>query len=318
MRFMNLFRSRPVPKPVATRSPVPPHIDPSQERLARMQRAEQLAALRTAIESEAISIKALSAAYQLPRGERNVEQVRQDLEMTGAQRLLMFERYSAGLSKLLPVEQTLRGKMLEECDALDLAYRKRLSSLVLELNAARADEAYKRIDIAFMGRRKWSAKHECAMPLFAVFHVDRPLCALGGHARLDHGHPLRTFPIVQPRILGQFYLEFTTKQEEDCARELSKYLHPPKGVRARRIAARFVGAIPAQVRASVQEARSLFEQIYIVTESPEWEIEFLETYTGHLSYQWLIQPLPIPRCGSLVIGEKDGKFWLIAEFDTSP
>lgn len=313
MSLMNLFRSKPVPKPVAKHSPASPPIDLLQEKL----RAEQLAALRTTIEAEAISIGALPEVYQLPRGARNFEQVQQDLEMTGAERLLMFERYRAALSKLLPVEQTLREKMLEECYSLDAAYRKRLSSLVLELNAARADKLYKRIDIAFMGRRKWSAKHACAMPLFALFHVDQSVCALGGHARMDHGYPLRTFPIVEPCILGQYFAEFTNKMQEDCARELGPRAQPSNGVRARRIAARFVGAIPEQVRASVREARPLFEQIYIVTESPEWEIEFFETGTGPLVYRWLLQPLPIPLCSPLVIGQKDGKFWLIAEFDTA-
>lgn len=328
MSLMDLFRTTPktVAKPASP--PIAPtfeaattnsetavavleaHVGPSPEELARIQRAEELAALRTEIDAEAIGIEALPAAYEAPHSPRSAQQVQHDINTTNTQLKSMQERHKAALGELLPVEEMLRIEMHKEHEKHSAAYSARLRNLNLELIDATLDAAYKRIDMAFMTRRKWSAKHECAMPLFAMFHIDKPLCTMEGHAR--HGRGLQKFVLSEPAILAKLVPETANMLQELCAKDLPEWTS-----RARCISSRFAGAIPAEVRTSIREARPKFEQIYIVTESPEWEMEAFEERTSEGVYTRL-NPKPIPQRDPLVIGEKNGKFWLIAVFDTTP
>lgn len=334
MSLLDLFRSPPAPKPappapvlvperqetgVAVMEPPVP-AQPSPEELERQRQEEvkaeaarKLQLMLDEIQREQVAVEHLPAQYASPGKSRSSAQVQLEIQQNTELRAVLEARFKESVAALLPVEASLRSALENEYNSRSGKAYNRIQALQRELVQAKLDEQYQPIDMSFMKKRKWSQKHQCVLPLFAMFDIDNASCIMEGHStRGGHTGTINQWSLAQPQILLQLCSETTSMLQKRAMQDIPSY-----SSQAYAISAKFAGAIPADVRKQIAAAKPQFEHVYLVTESPEWELEHFKGTENGVRTHLHTPPIPQQR-DPLVIGEKQGKFWLIAAFDTTP
>lgn len=331
MSFLDLFRSTPAapapttapaPAPVSNKSsgsiavaekpsgPTPEELEAQRKEQLRLEAERRIQQLRSSVAAEAMNIEVIPNHFTAAKATRDSGVIQTEIGEANAEKARLASRHQAAVQELLPIEAELSKALTNEHNGLSNKLHTEIYQLGLELIDAKLDEAYQRIDMSFMSKRKWSEKHGCALPLFAMFNIDNPRCILEGHA--INARQVQQWAIAQPEVLSKLCPQ-VAKMLQDMALDGL----PQWWSRAKTISASFVGGIPADIRAKISTAKPQFERIYIVTDSPDWNLESFEAQSQNGVHTRLHTP-PIPQRDPLVIGEKNGKFWLVAAFDTTP
>lgn len=283
-----------------------------QQELEAAAKREQLAtALRVALQPELIPLDGVEALYAKSTECRTPALIEAEIVTLTTAVAQLAVKHKESIAELLPVEAQLSEAMQAEFKRVTTDLNQRTSQRRQELDRAKLDVAYPRIDLGFMRRRKFSEKHACAMPLFAMFSLDNPICRLEVLARnsgrgnqISSGSAPQLFATVCP----------------DSVQTLTERVGQVEAWRSRIVAitARFAGAIPADVRVKIKTAQKQFTRLYLVSESPEWDIMQAEGSSDQgYQHSLLAPPIPVQR-DPLVIGECQGIYWLVAAFETTP
>ncbi|MBY0550288.1 MAG: hypothetical protein K2W95_23625 [Candidatus Obscuribacterales bacterium] len=286
------------------------HLNPSVQEIDS---PKELAALRAAIESEYVAIHSVVDTHLIASDSRGCNEIRSDIDRCREQLRAINARYEALSKPTLPVEKPYCNRLHAELARLQQPLSARLSELEQELRKAQKELArtkagYRRIDMSFMSRRKWSAKYECGLPLFAMFCTSNSHCYLQAHADSEDGHIRQRVSSVpydsiflQPEVRAYLSQLACAPLDNDRERKVT-------------VSAEFAGAIPPCVRAEICSAKHMFDEVRIVTESPDWQIDTLEIDCGDERTEFELKPLPTPESMVLVVGKTDDRFWLIAVF----
>ncbi len=321
MSLLDLFRSEPrTTTAVAERkapslplSPSPEELERQREAAAQLEAEQKLSELRSAIALEAVGLEMVPEQFSARQKSRGPRQIEQEINQHTAHSKELEARHKAALAELLPVEASLKEALDTEYHSLHRQLYQRISQLRVELDDAKLDEAYQRIDMSFMSRRKWSTEHQCALPLFSLFNIDAPDSVMEGHStRSGHEGTIRNSSLAEPRLLLDLCAETAKLLAAKALQGLPSYTS-----QAWALSSRFAGGIPAAIRQKIAEAKPRFEQIYLVAEAPEWKLEFFQA-RSESGVHTRLNPKPIPQRDPLVIGQKQGKFWFIDAFDTTP
>ncbi|MBX9666765.1 MAG: hypothetical protein K2X93_04060 [Candidatus Obscuribacterales bacterium] len=194
-------------------------------------------------------------------------------------------------------KQQARIQQLErDCAAACQTLDAQIALLNIDNNVRPIDAQFPRIDMSFLEQKRTIPGKSFQMPKFAMFSIDNPKCALSARSTYGHETPASTSTpaifakLADLSVLCQYALD-----------QRYRYGYHSLEVKAE---ATFKGAIPATVRAVLVDAKKTFQQVYLVNE-PEWTVDEVA--------------IPfVPPVDPLVIGFRDGIFWLIASFDTTP
>lgn len=294
--------------------PTPEQLEEARKEAARREENERLASLKSAVVAEFVPLDEVLEQFRDGNKRRTSAEVLAEIELFTKHSKDLAARHKASIADLLPVEDALKQTLEDEYRKRSQLVNTRLTQLQTELIEAKLDEKYRRIDmLGVMNRRKWSDKHQCALPLYAMFNVNASVCTLEAHAtrRYDYDTP-QSWMLSNPQQL----VELCPTVAQTLSAENQKDM-PAWTSRARCISARFAGAIPAEIRKEIALARGDFEDIFLVTEAPEWELEQFQVNKVEGVRTRLHTP-PIPQRDPLVIGLKLGKYWHIADFDLTP
>ena len=193
-------------------------------------------------------------------------------------------RHQQGLKDLLPVERQNEGQLVAQFKEAQLA-----------LKATYASTQWPCIEMDFLQRRKWSKPLDCRVPLFAIFNVKSADFVIDVRWNQTQG---------LTKIADGFerYFQDILEMLEVQNRSRRQYHHyRNSSTITTSLKSQFQGLIPPPVRAKIQAAGPVFEDIYIVTESVEWKLNTVVTLD--------------PRVDPLVVGRIKDRFWLIAVFD---
>lgn len=135
--------------------------------------------------------------------------------------------------------------------------------------------------------------HGISAPKFALYDVDKPgVCHLAC-GPTDFGMIMwfTATPQATPEKTSDVW---PTKAKEFYTRQR------PKGDRhAVSLTAKFSGIIPAEAKQQIQKAKTQFDSVLLLQEAVEWDAE--------------LHPVPDP----LIIGVKNGVYYLVGDFDTT-
>jgi hypothetical protein len=187
----------------------------------------------------------------------------------------------------------------------------RLSELNQELAAKDLDLLYDRIELDLLSLCKTSPTDQLGMPLLALFTLEQNTCVLSCEAEKSYQSHDSNFSFkFSPPLFGSFI----EKQVEPLRRFTASATQQQRNFRdyyssARLTAtctAEFAGVISQDVRARIQKAQRLFDQVYIIAEAPDWQPSLVQKHSQ------------VPSGDKVVIGERNGLFWLVCFFGTSP
>lgn len=295
---------------------------------------EKIAALRRTAHEEYIGVAAIPGIFRRSTSPRTADVIEMELQQCDQAIREAKRKHTRASSNCLPLETDLRTRLDEELknvlngsDAHSGGLLARRNALELEAVSSTFDRYFPRIDMSFLSKRKWSADHQCLLPLFSVFGLEDPVFKLEcSIKRRGWGCPVNGANISP--LLWQ-YFNFDPLRDAACTAFYSDSAEYFQGATAT-ISARFTGAIPDPVRQLIHRWRQPFpgeveraaqrmekeriepflhfDAMYIVAEAPSWQISVRPT-----------PPPPLPINGDpLVIGMKNELFWLIACFDTTP
>ncbi len=205
----------------------------------------------------------------------------------------VIAKRDADLKRLNEQIQRLERECTVACQGLDA----KVAVLNIENNVRPIDAKFPRIDMTFLSQKRAIAGKPFKMPKFALFSIDNPKCTISAcstYYREESNKPTTT-----PQVFASF-------ADLGVLMEYAKSRRTYSGWNSYEVKAEatFKGAIPATVRETLVEARKTFQQVYLVNE-PEWMVEEVA--------------IPFaPPVDPLVIGFRDGIYWLIASFDTTP
>jgi hypothetical protein len=189
----------------------------------------------------------------------------------------------------------------------------RLAELEQEQVALKIDPLYDRIDMGFLKLRKSSPDTQTELPLFAVFSLSDPICEITctGTKPYRANANQATYKVqTSPPLLSEYVSASLWKLKSATERRLEqsgRNDYWSEVTVTGRYRTEFSGVIPPAVREIIKKAQKQFDNIYIVTEAPDWELSFQQVVVS-----------PVPVGDPLVIGEKAGLFWLVNAFDTTP
>ncbi len=288
---------------------------------------DKYASARAQLESDKITLPAVvsqfarhlesSGSYNFTC--RNGEDIEADIAIAEGKVCSLEATKQTKIKKLLPIEADAKPVIekeyidqVQEVKAQLVELRKELESrhkeeklAELERQAVDIDHSYRRIDMGFLKRRRWSKKSKCPVPLFAVFNLDKPESWIS--VRMwrgqDNRHEFEEFVGV-PAL--REYFEDVLKTLVTVVESLLGWWSANSQAQAY-LLAKFAGVLPDEVRTKIESWKTQFDEVFLVAEAPsDWEIQTEVVYR------------PIPQHDPLVIGKKGHYYWLLAAFDTTP
>lgn len=218
-------------------------------------------------------------------------------------------RRDRALAPLLPVEQATRTRIEDEYkravkevedarvrfnqtyNATKTELDARLSKLEHEVPTQFMDGMYPRLDAKFLSMKRHDKQWGCDLPRFAMFDLSQPRFEV--HAHADY-YNRRDYVVSTPHCFQEF---FDGKSMIEAAR---KYYSRTYEMDVK-VTATFNGVLPTEVRDMVRDIREKFDHIYLIGEA-EFKVNSEVAVTS----------------APLVVGEKDGAFWVITVFDATP
>ncbi len=186
---------------------------------------------------------------------------------------------------------TLENKCKAICEDLDGKTR----ALNIELNIRPIDLQFPRIDMSFLKQNRKVDGKSFEVPKFGLFSIDDGRSAIAVQGSYYRDSTATSFPVCFASMLN---LDNLKQYAATQCRSKHWSVYNVK------VEATFKGAIPAPIRELLVDSKKTFESVYLVNE-PEWKVEEVAV------------PFAPPR-DPLVIGCRDGFYWLIASFDTTP
>lgn len=218
------------------------------------------------------------------------------------------DRRTRALAPLLPVEQATRTRIEDEYkravkEVEDARVRinqtytatkkeldDRLSKLEHEVPTQFMDGMYPRLDVKFLSIKRHDKQFGCDVPRFAMFDLSQPKFVVTAHANY-YGE--REYVTSTPDCYKEFF--DGTSMLAAARRTMRNYSHQLA------VTATFNGVLPTGVRDMIRDIQEKFDHIYLIGEA--------EFVTG--------QEVSVTSA-PLVVGEKDGAFWVITVFDATP
>lgn len=279
----------------------------------------------TAPEPAAINFAELTGSYSKvressedARRESEIQQVQQQLsdliakhtENIGELDLrnaTLRERRQRALAPLLPVENATRTLIEEQYklavkevedarvrfnqtfNATKKELDSRLAKLEAEVPTQYMDGLYPRLDSKFLSLKRYDKLFDCDLPRFAIFDLTQPSCNITAHASYyDNRDYVRTTPAAFEKL-------FDTSSMAASARK--RIYHNEFDLK---INASYHGVLPGEVRDMIRDIQEKFDHIYLIGEC-----------TYEVGKEVSVSSAP------LVVGEKDGAFWVITVFDAT-
>ncbi len=218
------------------------------------------------------------------------------------------DRRTRALAPLLPVEQATRTRIEEEYkravkevedarvrfnqtfNATKTELDTRLSRLENEVPTQFMDGMYPRLDAKFLSMKRRDKQYDCDVPRFAMFDLSQPKFVVTAHANYygEQEYITSTPNCYKDFFDGASMLAATRKHMRNYNHQLA-------------VTATFNGVLPVAVRDMIRDIREKFDHIYLIGEA-----DFA------LGKEVGVTSAP------LVVGEKDGAFWVITVFDATP
>lgn len=212
-------------------------------------------------------------------GQDKIDKVSLELKQATALR----EKICRLQSELLPIENELRPRLASDRTKLESKIKRLTSLLKLE-----------KYPLFSLEPLTW--RDEDGFPRLTVFSTqNKNFCLTVNYARPGGGNSIDDRMNMTPRLPPEIQ-----KCYQDVFEKLSKISDKTKKTVC--IQALFKMLIPKEVRELIRKAEAEFENIYIITESPPWDVT-------------LTEPPVVEEKDPLVVGYDGVNYWLIAVFD---
>lgn len=305
MAFLDLFTGRKAKEAAAWQ------LREQAAKQAKLAEEQRLAALRSAIEAEALSFDQITTQFAAKPAVRTSTAVSAQIAKVEATVAQHDKAHVAATAKLLPVEAPRKQTLEDQHRRFKHQKKRELESLRRELERSKLDRRFPRISMEFLRRRKWCKKFRCGLPLFVVFDLNQPICRLEAIARKRGSCNCST--AVYPQGFEQHFGATLQLLRQQAEKDL-----PHWHSRISAIGAEFPGEIPAEVRTIIRNHQQKFEALYLIAEAPSWQIIEKQYRDVDWCFRESFQPQPVSAAGGLLlVGTKQGICWLLAEFGSA-
>jgi hypothetical protein len=238
-----------------------------------------------AITEEYATIESITQTHARQHTPRPAAAIEKDITQATELIAQIERKHAEAAAKALKIEAALLADLNKEKTRRCQEITKQIEALQFELGAIKRDYGYRRLDLSFLSKRRWSETYQCGYPLFAIFAINQPECNFTGSCRSEKiqtsapDEAKDFFNLCELVRVAQHYYEQTS------------------------LKASFQGAIPDRVREKIALVADEFDTVYVISEAPQWVLNTV---------------MPVPLNHLLLVGKWHGAFWLIESFDATP
>jgi hypothetical protein len=243
----------------------------------------------------------ISSKYMTRVKIRPIQIVQEELAVAVREHEALDAEFVSKRDNLLAIETDVRDELTRRYDPLLREALNQRARLQEELDLRQVNTLYPVISLGFLRQLK-EGRHGLKLPKYAVFDAANSTLQVRGQAY----EPGRQFaspfhPYVTPDV-AQRFLDFS-QLEKFGTDYILKYKEEKVFVVNVAVAAQFTHILPDEVRQFFKENSTKFDEVFFVTEAPDW--------IATLNDKGL--PMSVPNRKISVIARKDQTCWLIAE-----
>jgi hypothetical protein len=243
----------------------------------------------------------ISSKYMTRVKIRPIQIVQEELAAAVREYETLNAEFVSKRDNLLAIETDVRDKLTRRYDPLLREAANQRLRLQTELDLRQVNTLYPVINLEFLRQLK-DGRHGLKLPKYAVFDADSSTIQVRGQAYepgRQYASPFQ--PYVTPDVAKRF-LDFS-QLEKFGTDYILKYKEERLFVVNVTVAAQFTHILPDEVRQFFNENSTKFDEVFFVTEAPDWIATLTEKGL----------PMSVPNRKVSVIARKDQTCWLIAE-----